>query len=97
MCRRIRAVAIASANDVGADRVSAPISFAESFSNSAMILFAASATAGRGVFPHTFRTACMPRTLNEPGFCREPASFAARRLQIDVLWIAKKLGWRGAE
>ena len=39
----------------------------------------------------------MPRTLDEPGFCREPAGFAARRLQIDVLWIAKKLGRRGAE
>ena len=53
--------------------------------------------AGRGVLGHALGTARMPRTLDEPVLGGEPAGLAAQRLQIDVLWIAKKLDRRWAE
>ena len=84
-------------NGVGEERVSATISFAEGFSDSAMILFAASATLAAECPAHAIGAARMPRTLDEPVLGGEPAGFAARRFQIDVLCIAKKLERRGAE
>jgi hypothetical protein len=39
----------------------------------------------------------VPRTLNEPVLRDEPTGFTARRFQIDVLGIPKKLDRRGAE
>ena len=94
---RVRAIATVSAK--ASERVAFPLRSASrrAFSDSAMILFAASATLDGGVSAHAFRTARMPRTLNEPVLRDEPAGFAARRFQIDVLWIAKKLDRRGAE